>query len=185
MEMVLGLPEVVTLPRRDLTPSQWWPRLRMGVSQALENAVKMRRQEGKVLSRILADIVVKLDGLSGSIRRRLPVAQRDLKERLIARLKVLAGPVDKKLLAHEAAALVQANDVSEELARIHSHLASLHTVVAGSVESPGRTADFLAQELHREVNTLGVKARDATTIHWVVAMKGEIEKLREQAANVE
>ena len=79
----------------------------------------------------------------------------------------------------EAVSFAQNGDVSEELARIASHLAALRAAASG------RTIDFLAQELQRQVYTPGTKQRDSHVTRWVVSMKSQVEKLREQAANVE
>ncbi len=185
LEMILALPQVVAAPERDSLPTQAWPLLKSGVSQALTRVVKMRRQEGKHLRQGLSHLIQTLGRLSLKVKHRLPLIQGRLKEKLTSRIQALAPAADPRAMVAEVAGFVQATDVSEELARIESHLAALRRAVEGQVDSPGRTMDFLAQELHREVNTLGTKLRDGVVVGWVVAMKNQIEKLREQAANVE
>jgi uncharacterized protein (TIGR00255 family) len=185
LEMILGLPQVVTLAEQDEETAQWWPSLRRGVAEALSQAVKMRQQEGARLGKALVHLGRRLGGLNARIQRRVPIVQRRLEKRWSTRIRSIARNTDRAAVAAEAASLVQARDISEELTRITSHLVALRQVVGNGVESPGRTTDFLAQELHREVNTLGTKAEDGQVIRWVVAMKGQIEKLREQAANLE
>jgi uncharacterized protein (TIGR00255 family) len=151
----------------------------------------MRRQEGRRLTQALSRLVITVDRLKQKIRQRVPVAERDLARRISVRIQALTktagggSAVDPSVLAAEAASLVQACDVSEELARIDSHLVGLRRAIAGQSEGPGRTIDFLAQELNREVNTVGSKIRDALAVRWVVALKNQLEKIREQAANVE
>ena len=77
-------------------------------------------------------------------------------------------------------------DVSEEIVRLRAHLAHLGRLLGGEAsEAPGRRIDFLAQEIAREINTLGGKVQDATVAALVVEGKAELEKLREQAQNVE
>ena len=185
LNLVLGLPQVISSPEPDLLPTRWWPHLKEGVSQALVRAVKMRRQEGQRLEGGLRQLLQKLESLRRKVQQRVPVVQRGLEKRLATRIQAIVPTADSRAIAAEAASVVQATDVTEELGRLQSHLTALYQVVSGESESPGRTIDFLAQELHREINTLGSKIRDTAVIRHVVAMKGHIEKLREQAANVE
>lgn len=186
MEMLLALPQVVALPQKEqISPDHLWPRLKSGVAQALSRAAQMRRSEGKRLSRAVDQWIRRLETANLQIRRKVPAAQAQFKQRLTRRIQAASRPLDKKSAASEAAAIVQATDVSEELARIHSHLTALRQTLRDNPENAGRTIDFLGQELTREVNTLGAKVRDARVVQTVVGMKNVIEKLREQAANVE
>ncbi len=186
LETVLSLPQVVMVAERGEPSKQEWSRVRGGFEKALAQAVAMRRREGARTAKVLAAILKRVEGLRGQVQRRLPEVERQMKERFLSRLeKALAhagaarGEVERPALLAEASAFAQGGDVSEELARIGSHLAALRGARSG------RTMDFLAQELQREVNTLGTKVRDGQVTRWVVAMKGEIEKLREQSANIE
>ena len=185
LRMVLGLPQVVTAASPELFPVRWWPRLKSGISQALDQALKMRRQEGLRLEKGFRGLLRLLEGLRHKVNRRIPIVQRGLEKKFAARIQRIIPAADSRAVAAEAAQLVQASDVSEELERLQSHLTALHQLLGGASESSGRTIDFLAQELHREVNTLGSKVRDVAVVRHVIAMKGHIEKMREQAANVE
>lgn len=204
LEMLLGLPQVMTVTERnDFSSAAVWKRIERAVGQALDGAVRMRQREGARLGKTLRHRIDLFERLNNQIRQRVPVVQKGLQERLADRIQTaLRGvgrevPQDQeRLVLTEAAALVQATDVSEELERIESHLTALRKTLAGQPAgaggpkrgeqtSPGRTFDFLAQELQREINTLGTKLRDATVARWVVEFKGQIEKLREQAANIE
>ncbi len=185
LETILGLPQVMAAPQRETLPEQGRLPLKTGMVQAISKMKKMRLREGRHLELVMGRLVNQLGALRKKTGRRVPQATRRLEKKLAARIRTLAPSADSKTAAAEAAVLVQATDVSEELARIDSHLAHLRQAVGGRVENPGRTIDFLAQELQREVNTLGAKMRDGSVVRWVIAMKGLIEKLREQAANVE
>lgn len=185
LQAVLSLPQVVTVAERGEPSRQEYRRVREGFRRALRQAVAMRQREGARTAKVLAGIFRALESLREKVRKRLPEVRRQAGERFLARLeKALAQaggterPERSALLA-EASSFAQGGDVSEELARIGSHLAALRGATSG------RTIDFLAQELQREVNTLGTKARDSQVVRAVVAMKGQIEKLREQAANIE
>jgi uncharacterized protein (TIGR00255 family) len=103
----------------------------------------------------------------------------------MTRASELAGlPIAQERLAQEVALVAERCDVSEELVRLSSHVKQFraHMKAGGAV---GRTLDFLVQEMNREVNTLGSKANDVQISSEVVALKGELEKIREQVQNVE
>lgn len=201
LEMVLGLPQVVRSDKPKGIPARWQGALRRSVDRALEEVVRMRRREGRRLERELQAHLKGFRLLHGRITKWVPVVQRRLARRLEERIRTAVReargssmPAASQAIAAEAAGFVQATDVSEELARIDSHLAALEQALAGKPAEtraskrsagPGRTIDFLAQELQREVNTLGSKMRDGRVVRWVVELKGRIEKIREQAANVE
>lgn len=195
LQTVLGLPRVVTVPEREGAAAEQWPMVEPTVQRALHQAVQMRRQEGRRLQKVLQQLVGRLEELTGRVRRQGARVQKDLERRLAERIRVLCrtvpgGQPDPQMVTTEAAALIQSTDVREELDRMDSHLAALRAALQGRASSargasPGRTIDFLAQELHREVNTLGTKLRDRSLAHWVVEMKGQVEKIREQAANIE
>ncbi len=200
LETLLGLPQVVTVSERNgASAVSLWKPVERAVSRALAGAVKMRRDEGGRLERALRKRIEIFEELARKIRRRVPAAQGELQKRLAERIEAALQQAGKEIpageiLAREAAMSVQSTDVNEEMERIASHFVALRGAVAGrpvaaakrgEQASPGRTLDFLAQELQREVNTLGTKLRDPEVSRWVVEFKGQIEKLREQAANVE
>ena len=95
----------------------------------------------------------------------------------------LPGEDDERLLK-EVVLFADRSDVSEELARLSSHFQQFEDCT-GSSEPVGRTLDFLAQEMHREINTIGSKANDSSISREVVVLKTELEKFREQVQNVE
>ncbi len=200
LETLLGLPQVVTVSDRDgASTAAAWKKMEQVISRALDQAVRMRQVEGKRLELALRRRIAIFEELTRKIEQRTPRAQGDLRGRLAERIQAAlqqAGQAKapEEIAAREAALLVQATDVNEELERITSHLMALRHAVAGKPAAaakrgeqtgPGRTMDFLAQEFQREVNTLGTKLRDPEISRWVVEFKGQIEKLREQAANIE
>jgi uncharacterized protein (TIGR00255 family) len=120
------------------------------------------------------------------VTARAPAAAARREERLRERLRSLVGElrIDETRILTEAAAWAEKTDVTEELARLGSHLEQLRTMLdkGGPL---GRQLDFLIQELHREVNTVGSKADDLEVSQAVLAAKGIIEKMREQTQNLE
>ena len=94
--------------------------------------------------------------------------------------------MDEERLAREVAYLAERWDISEELVRLRSHIQVFReTLAAEATEPVGKRLGFLTQELHREANTIGSKANDAAIEHQVVAIKNEIERIREQVENIE
>ena len=92
--------------------------------------------------------------------------------------------IDPQRLAQEVALLADRSDVTEELTRLGAHLDEVHRML-GDSRPAGRRLDFLAQELHREVNTIGSKSQHPGIAARVVEAKAEVERLREQVQNVE
>src|SRR5213593_744551 len=132
-----------------------------------------------------------VEGRLRTIRQRLPAIVDERASRLQERIKRLlesAGAgrdsVDQGRLAQEVALLADRSDVSEELTRLDSHLAQFRAFLR-KTEPVGRSLDFLLQELNREINTIGSKVGDTVVTQEVVAVKAELEKIREQVQNVE
>lgn len=191
LETVLALPQVVSIAERDPLSAKQWPAVDRAIQQAVSEMIRMRSQEGMRLRRELLRLAGSMERLTAQVRRRVPEFQKQAQKRLAGRVERALRSAAPELAQNpaailaEAASLIQASDVSEELARLDSHGVALKKTLFDPAASAGRTIDFLAQEMHREVNTLGTKLRDPSVLRCVVAMKGQIEKLREQAANVE
>jgi uncharacterized protein (TIGR00255 family) len=113
------------------------------------------------------------------------VAERDRMRRVVAEL--LEGvPIDEDRIAREIAFIAERWDISEEVVRLRSHIELFRSSLADpSAEPVGKRLSFLTQEMNRETNTIGSKANDAAIEHQVIAIKDEIERLREQVENVE
>jgi uncharacterized protein (TIGR00255 family) len=169
-----------------LSAEETWPLLEQATSRALVELQVRREAEGAALAK---DLLAFHEGLSAhveAIAARAPAAMERRAVRLRARIQALLGEsvLDEGRLATEVAMWAEKTDISEELARLRAHLDqfALLLQVDGSV---GRTVDFLAQEMNREVNTVGSKADDLEISQAVIAAKSLLEKLREQAQNIE
>jgi uncharacterized protein (TIGR00255 family) len=157
------------------------------VDEALARMLAMRAAEGAALAADLRKNAEVLARLAARIHKRMPSIVRGHRAALAKRVQALLGakaPVSSADLAREIALQADRLDVSEELARLASHLDQLETFVAKGGRI-GRQLDFLVQEIYREVNTIGAKCSDATVAHWVVEAKTHVERLREQVQNVE
>ncbi len=161
------------------------------LGDALERLDRMRQSEGRVLAEELSG---RLKNITGHVERIEGLAQRmrpAYMERLEARLKELLrdAPLDPARLAQEAAMAAERSDVSEELARLRSHVQHFEAMLADSTEA-GKKLDFLLQEMQRETNTLlskspGTESEGMEMTELALEVKSEIEKLREQVQNVE
>ncbi len=169
-----------------LTAEEAWPLLERALTQALGELVARREAEGEALRRELLTLSAALTAQVDVIAERAPVAVARRAARLRERIQSLLGEatIDESRIATEVAVWAEKTDISEELARLGAHLNQLALLLreGGSV---GRTLDFLFQEMNREVNTVGSKADDLEISQAVIAAKSTLEKLREQAQNIE
>ncbi|MBI2981832.1 MAG: YicC family protein [Deltaproteobacteria bacterium] len=145
------------------------------VGQALIGLERMRVREGKNLVRWFHGRLVHLTGLVRQLEKDAHRTQQEQEKRLADRMNLAVG---------EAASIAQRSDVTEEIVRLRSHLHQFEETLR-SKEPVGRKLDFLAQEILREINTIGSKIQGAAAIHRVIAFKAEVEKIREQIQNVE
>jgi uncharacterized protein (TIGR00255 family) len=148
----------------------------------------MREKEGKAIYLDLKQRIDKISGFLGKISGSIPRILSEHKSKLHSRIGEILDRRDYKIddgrLETELAIIVRQSDVSEELTRAESHLDALKSTITSGKEA-GRRLDFILQELQREINTLGSKATSVKISRLVVEIKSEIEKMREQAQNVE
>lgn len=187
LAMVLRMPDVIASPREDEEIGTVVELVAI-VDRALEVLGRARAEEGTRLASVLSQ---RLDVVASSLDRitlRAPeriVAQRD---RLRASVRDLTEGlvVDENRLAQEIAILADRLDVSEEMDRFRSHITAFRVALMESGGEPvGKRLGFLLQEMLREANTTGSKGADATILHEVVAVKEELERIREQVENLE
>jgi uncharacterized protein (TIGR00255 family) len=148
---------------------------------------EMREREGAALERVLRSRLALCRELHASLSTHSEQAVEQSRARLrerIERLLPVGASLDGSRLETEVALLAERADIAEELARLGSHFDQFDHLLAAS-EPIGRRLDFLLQEMTRETNTIGSKSQDAKLAHLVVAMKAEIERIREQVQNVE
>jgi uncharacterized protein (TIGR00255 family) len=148
----------------------------------------MRCEEGARLAAYLRDRIASVEEAVGRIAARAPsrlVEQRDRLRQAVVEL-TQGVPVDEQRLAQEIAILADRVDVSEELDRFRAHIAAFGEALQGTSGEPvGKRLGFLLQEMLREANTTGSKANDTAMLREVVAIKEELERIREQVENLE
>ena len=163
-----------------------WAAVQTVAEAALDGFVAMREREG---ARLKSDVLYRLDEIINNvefIEERSPQTVAEYNEKLLGRLKELLGEthIDEQRILTEAAIFADKIAVAEETVRLRSHISQLRSFLEQS-DAVGKKMDFLVQELNREANTIGSKAQDVEIARRVVAIKAEIEKIREQIQNIE
>ena len=163
-----------------------WAALEPACQAAVAQCQGMRLAEGEKLARDLVGRIRALEALIGKVEALAPLRVEAVRRRLDEKLQEFLGPeqVDQNRLLMEVALLAERSDITEECVRFHSHNAQFLQTLDRD-EAVGRRLNFLLQEMLREANTIGSKSGDADIAHLVVEMKEEIEKLKEQAQNIE
>lgn len=165
------------------------PQLRALLETAFAELAERRAAEGTLTVRAIAQSLDELAACAQQVAARAPQVVADYRERLLQRVRELAAahlpePPPVFDVVREVALFTDRVDVAEELQRLHGHVAEVRNVLARSGEI-GKRLEFLLQELLRETNTLGSKSPDTTIAHAVVTMKSCIERMKEQAANLQ
>ena len=182
---LLSMEGVTTLTEKEMDQELVSTMCAEAVAQAASQVEAMREKEGAHLKEDLRVHLENAAALRQKILGRAPDVVSEYREKLEGRLKnMLADGIDPQRLAQEVAIMADRCAIDEELARLESHLRQMETYLEAEGEI-GKKMDFLIQEMNRETNTIGSKAQDKEIAQWVVELKSEIEKLREQIQNVE
>lgn len=179
-------PDVITLHKASEDEERIWNAVKTVAETAVSKFIEMRETEG---SKLKGDILSRADYIIECvefIEGRSPETVREYNEKLKQRMKELLGDasVDEQRLLNEAAIYADKIAVDEETVRLRSHISQLREFM-NSNEAIGRKLDFLVQEINREANTIGSKAQDVDIAKKVIAIKAEVEKIREQVQNIE
>ena len=187
LDLLMRAPGVVQSNEEMADAEDFWPGVEKALRQALEMIVKMRVREGKHLQQDLCNRISIMRKSVARVQKQVPVVQKRYREQLIERIKNAGldeAAIDEERLLKEVVYFADRSDISEELTRMQSHFQQFGDCLK-STEPVGRMLDFLAQEMNREINTIGSKANDSGISREVVILKTELEKFREQAQNVE
>ncbi len=184
---VLRFSDVLRQPTADESgDGEVWRVAEIAIARACDRLAQMRAQEGQALADDLTSRLDALDRMTDQVEARAPSRVVEARARLRERLAEVMDDerLDPTRLEVEIALLADRLDVTEECVRLRAHLRFFREAMA-SDEASGRRLNFLAQEIGREVNTVGSKANDTQIAHLAVGMKEELEKIREQVQNVE
>jgi uncharacterized protein (TIGR00255 family) len=187
LDQLARAPGVFQTDEQIVEEENFWPAVEKALKNALKELLRMRDKEGAHLEKDLAQRVASMRKAASQIQKYAPGVAERYRLQLLERIKTagLAAPgTDDDRLLKEVVYFADRSDISEELTRLQSHFKQFDDCQK-SREPVGRMLDFLAQEMNREVNTIGSKANDTLISREVVVLKTELEKFREQAQNVE
>jgi len=186
LAFVARQPDVLTSTNGASEQPVQWSDVQPIVERAAKDVVAMREREGQALATELNGRLDALEAAARIVEEQAPArltAEHARLKRAVAELTAQTT-VDEQRLALEIALLADRVDITEELVRFRAHVAAARASLR-SDQAVGKQLGFLAQELLREVNTMGSKANDARITQTVIAMKGDLEKFREQLENLE
>lgn len=188
LQFLAGLPDVMKAIPDVEDEEKITKAILIPVAEAAANLEKMRAVEGEKLAEDLIAKGRNIRSILDKIAERAPQVSIDYTARLRERITELIGgsievPEDRILV--EAAIFADKCAIDEEITRLGSHLIQLENIVTKSTQPDGKKLDFLVQEMNREANTIGSKANDITITGYMLEIKSEIEKIREQVQNIE
>jgi len=182
---LLAVPELRALPAANASLEPFFPLLRDALREALDQVIAMRRQEGSFLVREIESLLTQVADQTAQIEQLATQTKDQVYASMRLKLSELCNslaPDDSRLL-QEAALLTKRLDVTEECARMRSHVAQCRAFLAAG--SPlGKKLNFLLQEMNREISTIGSKSENAAIAYRVVQVKDDLEKIREQIQNL-
>lgn len=195
LALIAAQPGVLVAAAQATAGEELWAEVEPGVEQALAELTASRQREGEALRLDLAGRVALLRAVVAEVARLAAEAPQEARRRLEERLPRLLQALgegsaaaslqlDPQRLAQEVALIADRADITEEITRFSTHLDEVERLL-GLAEPSGRRLDFLSQELHREVNTMGSKSQRAELAARVIEAKAELERFREQVQNVE
>jgi uncharacterized protein (TIGR00255 family) len=186
LDHIAGVREIVPFFEVKEDTELYWEEIASVMEQALRALDESRRKEGEALEADLRKRLEEARKLMEEIKGRTPLVVDAYRERLRERVRALleGSDFDERRFHQEVAYFAERSDVSEEVIRMESHMHQFEYKL--QEEGPaGRGLDFIIQEMNREANTIGAKATDAEIAHKVIELKSELEKMREQAQNIE
>ncbi|WP_010096738.1 YicC/YloC family endoribonuclease [Ornithinibacillus scapharcae] len=187
VSLLTSLPDIITVQENEEKPSGLQERLLQCLDEACEQVLLMRIDEGKYLLKDILERVSAIRNMISLLEGRREVVIQEYRLRIQERISnFVDGSInlEEGRIYQEIAILAEKGDITEEITRLHSHIEQI-TDLCNSNEPIGRKLDFIIQEMNREVNTIGSKSTDTKIGELTVALKSEMEKIKEQVQNIE
>jgi uncharacterized protein (TIGR00255 family) len=183
--LVLQMPDIYNQEDNTDEKEQDWQIIRQALQEAIQACNEFRITEGKELAANLASYIEKIRTLLDQVSTYDPQRMENIRHRITTHIaEVIADEhFDKNRFEQEMIYYIEKLDISEEKVRLRVHL-DYFTEVLTKEESPGKKLNFISQEIGREINTIGSKANDAQVQRYVIDMKEELEKIKEQSLNI-
>ncbi len=182
MKMAVRMPDALKVERCELDEQEWNEIVKV-LNQALVNINEFRRQEGEKLGNDFVNRISSIRSCMNEIEGYEEDRIKTVKDRLLQNLKELEVNIDESRYAQEVVYYIEKLDINEEKVRLTNHL-DYFMETMNSSEHGGRKLGFIAQEMGREINTMGSKSNHAEMQKLVVKMKDELEKIKEQVLNI-
>jgi uncharacterized protein (TIGR00255 family) len=186
LDLIARLKNGIYVSEVELDPEEAWETISVALDEAVDSLITMKEKEGEILCDDFIEHLTLTEEYIKNLELRSPRVALEYQERLKERIAELAGGVeiDEARVSQEIAILAEKSDINEETVRLASHIVQFREMikVGGSI---GRKLDFLLQEMHREINTIGSKSGDLEISRNVIEIKTELAKLREQVQNIE
>ena len=184
---ILTLPDIIRTEKKELDEDLIWASIKDSTTKALKRIIEMRESEGEQLKRDMIQKLSNIESIISIVEKRSIYVVEEYRVKLSERIKSIledSTHIDMDRLAMEVAIYADKSSIDEELTRLRSHVLQFKEILSekGAI---GRKLDFLIQEFNREVNTIGSKSSNSDIVKSVVALKSEIEKVREQIQNIE
>lgn len=186
LDQLVAFPDIFRSAEECPDLEELWDEMKPSLTEALESHDRLRTSEGENLMAGVKESLSEIEGLRRKFEERAPRVVEVYRERLAKRIQTLlpGEAFDEGRLIQEVALFADRSDVTEEVARLASHLEQFRGMLA-KPGPHGRQMEFLLQEMNREINTIGSKGNDTEMSQWVVLCKSEVEKIREQILNLE
>lgn len=188
ISLIASYPDIIKVEEVTGDALILWPKLSSAVDVAVNNLMSMRLAEGLSIKQDLVSRIENIASYLIKVEERAPQVVADYRERIEGRMRELLATIgaepDAGRLLQEVAIFADRTSITEELVRLKSHIAQVHTALHAD-DAVGRKLDFIVQEINRETNTIASKANDFMIANTMVELKSEIEKIREQIQNIE
>jgi uncharacterized protein (TIGR00255 family) len=185
ISQLLNFPEIIRFKSKKHDLSKHWPRIKTAINKALSETLRSRKFEGESIYKDLLKRTKVIENLLKKVKKRLSAVLEKKEKEFLARVKQSKiEDLEDKRFKLDLLTCVRNSDVTEEITRIKAHVKNFKQSLRSNNEI-GRKLDFIAQELNREANTIAAKTQDYKISKWIIEVKSEIEKIREQIQNVE
>ena len=183
LAMILRMPEVMDAKKQDVITDENWPLVEACIDEALKNINAFRSKEGEILYKDVTEKVANIMEFSKQIEQFEQERTDAIREKILSRFAELKAEPDQSRLEQEMIFYIEKLDINEEKVRLRQHCRYFLETLENE-PNPGKKLGFIAQEMGREINTTGSKANHTEIQKFVVKMKDELEKIKEQSLNI-
>lgn len=183
LAMILRMPEVMDAKKQDVVTDENWPVVEACIDEALKNINAFRSKEGEILYKDVTEKVANIMEYSKQIEQFEQERTEAIREKILSRFTELKAEPDQSRLEQEMIFYIEKLDINEEKVRLRQHCRYFLETLDNE-PNPGKKLGFIAQEMGREINTTGSKANHTEIQKFVVKMKDELEKIKEQSLNI-